>query len=178
MAIAIAITLLSRHQLSRHHCCPMQLCRRCCRLPLWHPLSPIAATIAHHDHAAVPPSMMLELLSTIAVALLLCNHASPLDVPPPLHMPAGCHVGLVVLASSLVMLLPLKAPAHCPHCLLMHNPLVCPVWSLRHLATTTASQCAGLLSPPLSLRHPLACPAWLSHHPLLRHRLSTHCCCN
>jgi hypothetical protein len=37
--------------------------------------------------------------SPIAIALLSCNLASPLDVPPPLNMPAGYHIGLVVLAS-------------------------------------------------------------------------------
>jgi hypothetical protein len=88
-------------------------------------------------------------------------------------MPAGCHVGLVVITSSLITPPPLKAPARCPRHLLMHNPLVCPGWLLHHLATATASQCAGLLSPRLSLRHPLVCPAWLSHHPSSRHHLST-----
>jgi hypothetical protein len=88
-------------------------------------------------------------------------------------MPACCHVGLVVIESSLITPPPLKAPARCPRHLSMHNPLVCPGWLLRHLATAAASQCAGLLSPCLSSHHPLVCPAWLSHHPSLRHHLST-----
>jgi hypothetical protein len=53
----------------------------------------------------------------------------------------------------------------------MHHPLVCPGWLLHHLAAATASQCAGSLSPHLSLRHPLVYPAWMSRHPLLRHHL-------
>jgi hypothetical protein len=137
------------------------------------PSSPIVTTVAHHDHAAVPPSMALLPLSPTAIALLSCNPASPLDALPPLHMPAGCHVGLVVIASSLITPPPLKAPARCPRRLSMHNPLVCPGWLSHHLAAATASQCAGLLSPRLSSRHPLVCPAWLSHHPSSRHHLST-----
>jgi hypothetical protein len=112
-------------------------------------------------------------LSPVAIALLLCNLASPLDTLPPLHMPAGCHVGLVVIASSLVTPPPLKVPACCPRHLLMRIPLVCLGWLLCHLATATASQCAGLLSPHLSSCHPLVCPAWLSHHPSSHHHLST-----
>jgi hypothetical protein len=117
--------------------------------------------------------MALLPLSPVAIALLSCNLASPLDALPPLHMPTGCHVGLVVIASSLVMPPPLKAPARCPHRLSMHNPLVCPGWLLRHFATATASPCAGLLSPRLSSCHPLVCPAWFSRHPSSRHHLST-----
>jgi hypothetical protein len=117
--------------------------------------------------------MALLPLSPVAIALLLCNLASPLDALPPLYMPAGCHIGLVVIASSLIMPPPLKVPARCPRCLSMHNPLVCPSWLLRHFTTATASPCAGLLSPCLSSRHPLVFPAWFSCHPLLRHHLST-----
>jgi hypothetical protein len=117
--------------------------------------------------------MALLLLSPVAIALLSCNLASPLDALPPLHMLAGCHIGLVVIASSLLMPPPLKAPARCPRRLSMHNPLVCPGWLLRHFATATASPCAGLLSPCLSSRHPLVFPAWFSRHPSSRHHLST-----
>ncbi len=57
--------------------------------------------------------MALLLLSPIAIALLSCNLASPLDGLPPLKILAGCHSGLVVVASPLVTPPPLKAPAHC-----------------------------------------------------------------
>jgi hypothetical protein len=117
--------------------------------------------------------MALLPLLPIVIVLLLCNLVSPLDVLTPLHIPAGCHIGLVVITSSLVTTPPLKAPARCPRCLLVHNPLVCPSWLSRHLATATTSQCAGSLSPCLSLCHPLVCLTWLSCHPLLRHHLST-----
>ncbi len=121
--------------------------------------------------------MALFPLSPIAIVLLSCNLASPLDALPPLHMLSGCHVGLVFIASSLVTPPPLKAPARCPRHLLMHNPLVCPGLLSHHLATATASQCAGLLSPCLSSRHPLVCPTWLSRTPrrttTSQHKLST-----
>jgi hypothetical protein len=122
--------------------------------------------------------MALLPLSPITIALLLCNLASPLDALPPLHMLAGCQIGQVVVASSLVMPPPLKAPSHCPRCFLMHSLLVCPGWLSHHLAAATTSHCAGLLLPCLSLQYPLVCPAQLSHHPSSCHRLSTHCCCN
>jgi hypothetical protein len=59
-----------------------------------------------------------------------------------------------------------------PH-LLMHHTLVCPGWLLHHLATATASQRAGLLSPSSSLCHPLVFLTWLSRHPFLHHHLSS-----
>jgi hypothetical protein len=62
---------------------------------------------------------------------------------------------------------------NCCH-LLMHHPLVCPGWLLHHLAVSTASQCAGSLSPHLSLCHPLVCSPRLSYHPSSHHRLSRH----
>jgi hypothetical protein len=138
-------------------------------------VTPAVAHLPHccHDHAAILPSMALLPLSPIVIALLSWNLASPLDALPPLHMPAGCHVGLVVIASSLITPPPLKAPACCPSSLLMHNPLVCPGWLSHHLATATASQCADSLSPHLSSCHPLVCPAWLPRHPSSHHHLST-----
>ncbi len=69
-----------------------------CRCPS-PPPSPIAATVAHRDCAAIPPSIAHSPPLPIGIALLSCNLASPLDALPPLNMPAGCHVGLVVLAS-------------------------------------------------------------------------------
>jgi hypothetical protein len=61
-----------------------------CRHPL-PPLLPITTTIAHRDRAAIPLSIAHLPPSPIAIVLLLR--------PPPLNMLAGCHVGLVVLAS-------------------------------------------------------------------------------
>jgi hypothetical protein len=63
------------------------------------PQSPIADTIARFDCADIPPSIAHSPLLPIAIALLSCNLASPFDVPPPLNMLAGCHIGMVVLAS-------------------------------------------------------------------------------
>ncbi len=61
-----------------------------CRRPS-PPPSPITATAAHRNRAAIPPSIVHSPPPPIAIVLLSC--------PPPLNIPAGCHVGLVVLAS-------------------------------------------------------------------------------
>ena len=97
--------------------------------------------------------MALLPLSPVAIALLSCNLASPLDALPPLHMPAGCHVGLVVIASSLVTPPPLKAPARCPRHLSMHNPLVCP-W----LVVASPCHCHRLSMCRLVVTLPLITP--------------------
>jgi hypothetical protein len=81
--------------------CPAQACIipcDTCRCTLPPPL-PISATVPHRNCAAIPPSIAHLSLSPIAIALQSCNLASPLDALQPLNMPAGCHVGLVVLAS-------------------------------------------------------------------------------
>jgi hypothetical protein len=82
------------------------------RLPSQHLPSHIAATIAHHDCAAIPLSIALSLPLPIAIALPLCHLASPLDAPLPLNMPAGCHVRMVAVAKPLVAPPSLMAPAH------------------------------------------------------------------
>jgi hypothetical protein len=74
-------------------------------------LLPIATNVDHHDHAAILPLIALLPLSPIAIVLPLCHLVSPLNAPLPRNMQAGCHVGLVVLASSLVVPQPLNAPA-------------------------------------------------------------------
>jgi hypothetical protein len=136
----------------RHHCRPSQSCR----CPA---VRGAVAAVAHCD------------------ALLSCNLASPLDAPPPLHMPAGCHVGLVVIASSLVTPPPLKrrlvvhvtsqcttrlfAPAGC--CITSPLPPPLNVPACCHLASHHATL---LFAPP-------GCPVTPRRATTFQHELST-----
>jgi hypothetical protein len=92
MAVAIALLLLSAihctttvdgHQ-DRANAVAVSHCDTC-RHPL-PPPSPITATIAHCNHAAILPSIAHLPLLPIAIVLILC--------PLPLNIPAGCHIGL------------------------------------------------------------------------------------
>ncbi len=71
MVVAVlhsAIAPPSHHPMHRHHHCPLQLCRRHCRIPLCCLLSAVA-----HQHCnciAIPQSIALQLLLPIRIVLL------------------------------------------------------------------------------------------------------------
>jgi hypothetical protein len=68
ITVAIMIAPLSRWPLCRHHCGPSGSCCHNCHLQLWHPPLPIAATIAHHDCAAITLSIALSPPLPIVIA--------------------------------------------------------------------------------------------------------------
>jgi hypothetical protein len=72
---------------------------------------PIAAINDHRNCVAILPSIALSPPSPTTIALPSCLLASSLDATPPLNVPNGCNMGLVVVTSPLIMPLPLNVQA-------------------------------------------------------------------